>query len=265
MSSGSQKIRVRILVKAFPQPSQQYDETVCVAGVDVDASALLRLYPIRFRQLPPEQKFKRFDLVQMQVELPRSDTRPESRHVVEDSIRVIGHAKELTDEARVRLWRPFIAQSLKTLQAEYKSRSFGIIRPDNGSLRFTVKRIDETDAADQELSASVFQQASLFESPLTPLQRPEFSFGYRFTSGGHPHEMQLHDWEVQAAYLRFRSLYGDDAMGKLRIQYEQIIPKQHPHFIMGTMHKRPWMFIIIGILRSTLDPAILSDDLFAAP
>jgi hypothetical protein len=27
---------------------------------------------------------------------------------------------------------------------------------------------------------------------------------------------------------------------------------------MGNMHKRPWQFIIIGLLRSGLDPAELS-------
>ena len=35
------KRRVWILVKAFPQPSQKYEETVCCAGIAEDTGELL--------------------------------------------------------------------------------------------------------------------------------------------------------------------------------------------------------------------------------
>lgn len=56
--TGQERIRARVLVKAYPQPSEQYGETVCVAAITEDGSRLLRLYPIRFRHLDPEQRFK---------------------------------------------------------------------------------------------------------------------------------------------------------------------------------------------------------------
>jgi hypothetical protein len=65
VTSKNRTLRVRILVKAFPQPSKAHEETVCCAGISEDGTELLRLFPIRFRRLPKEHQFDRFDLVQM--------------------------------------------------------------------------------------------------------------------------------------------------------------------------------------------------------
>jgi hypothetical protein len=37
-------------------------------------------------------------------------------------------------------------------------------------------------------------------------------------------------------------------------EYGQNIPTRNLHFIMGNMAKRQWQFIVIGLLRSGLDP-----------
>lgn len=109
----------------------------------------------------------------------------------------------------------------------------------------------------QALSSSLFQQNSLLGDPLKPLQTPEYSFGYRFTSNDHEHTHLVHDWEVQAAYFAYCKRYGDKALEMLQQEYGQNIPARNPHFIMGTMKAHPQTFIIIGILRSGLDPAEL--------
>ena len=43
----------------------------------------------------------------------------------------------------------------------------------------------------------------------------------------------------------------------LQQEYGERIPTRHPHFIMGTMKAHPQTFIIIGVLRSGVDPADL--------
>jgi hypothetical protein len=43
----------------------------------------------------------------------------------------------------------------------------------------------------------------------------------------------------------------------LQQEYGERIPTRNPHFIMGTMKAHPQTFIIIGILRSGIDPAEL--------
>jgi hypothetical protein len=90
--------------------------------------------------------------------------RPESFRVDHDSIRVIERGKALSDENKVLLWRPRVADSLEALQKENKAteRSLGIIQPDLGSLKFFWR---EAKADEQEDARRM--QASLFEKPVT--------------------------------------------------------------------------------------------------
>lgn len=259
--------RIRVLVKAFPQPSTKYEETVCCAGVCEDTGELLRLFPIRYRQLDEANRFDRYDLVEMTV-TKASDPRPESFRVDEGSIRLIERGKALSDPQKVKLWQPFIAPSLTALEADNKAtgRSLGIIRPDPESLVFKAKPVAEADEDEQEVTNLVYQQASLLEDPLTPLAKPEFQFGYSFNSGGHQHWRTIQDWEVQAAYLAYLRRYRtkEKALEMMTQAYGQNMPTRNLHFIMGTMMKRPWQFILIGLLRSGLDPEELGKqgDLF---
>jgi hypothetical protein len=54
-------MRVVITVKAAPNPSERYGETVCVAGLrlDSDHGGWVRLYPINFRELDDDSSFKK--------------------------------------------------------------------------------------------------------------------------------------------------------------------------------------------------------------
>ncbi|MEJ1965825.1 MAG: hypothetical protein WDO56_31470 [Gammaproteobacteria bacterium] len=256
MQSKHQRIRVRILVKAFPQHSQKYEETVCCAGVTT-AGQLIRLFPITYRRLSAENRFDRFDLIEAILTKSTSDPRPESFRVDHDSIRVVERGKSLSDESKVLLWRPHVASSLEALQNDNKSteRSLGIIHPDPGSMKFFWR---EAKADEQEDARGM--QASLFEKPLQPLAPPEFVFGYKYTSAGKPHTHTLQDWEVQAAYSAYLRRYEtrEDALKMLDQEYGTRIPTRHPHFIMGTMKVHPRNFILIGLLRTGLDPEELA-------
>ena len=88
MQSKHQRTRVRILVKAFPQHSEKYEETVCCAGV-TDDQRLIRLDPITYRRLAKEHQFNRFDLLEALITKASNDARPESYRVDHDSIKVI--------------------------------------------------------------------------------------------------------------------------------------------------------------------------------
>lgn len=257
MSKGRPtKQRIRILVKAYPQPSRKYEETVCCAGVTEDGQDLLRLYPIRYRRLNEVDQFDRFDLVEMFVWEPADDFRPESRKVVEDSIHIVARGKQLKPKDKVKIWRDFIAPSLRELREENRltKRSLGIIKPDPGSVEFVVKKSKDVSSEDKKIADALFAQQALFEKPLNELQRPGYAFCYKFTSDGTPHFMQIHDWEVQAAYINFKKRYGEDALAFLKNEYQNNIPKQNLHFIMGTMLAHPTSFIIIGLLRSKISP-----------
>src|ERR1039457_4035592 len=74
------RLRVLITVKAAPNPSERYGETVCVAGIrlDPESSGWVRLYPINFRELDDDSSFKKYDIVSVDARPSRGDPRGES-------------------------------------------------------------------------------------------------------------------------------------------------------------------------------------------
>jgi hypothetical protein len=125
--------RALVLVKAFPQPSQKYEETVCCAGINPQGE-FVRLYPVRYRHLRTEQQFIRWDVIEYEQERPPGDPRPESRHINEDSIRVVQRAAQMPEDGRVSLWAPHVSESLVALKTAnvVAGTSLGIVRPDLG-------------------------------------------------------------------------------------------------------------------------------------
>lgn len=247
------KHRAWILVKAYPQPSKQYGETVCVAGISEDGQSFLRLYPIRFRRLPEEQRFSRFDLIEFDGFRPSDDHRPESWRVNEDSIRVVQRVDKTSPQSRVRLWLPHARESLEELDAERRENgaSLGILRVEPESMRFHVTPFEQVSDDEQKSIRSVQSQNSLFEGEIPKLPDPEYGFSYFFRAGGNEHKMRIHDWEVQTTWLNYKKQYREDAMEKLREYYERKIPEMNPHFLMGTLNSRPHQFIVIGVLRTS--------------
>jgi hypothetical protein len=61
----------------YPIPSAKYGELVCTAGV-TESGDFVRLYPIRYRDLPLAQQYKKYQWIEVDVERHRSDSRKES-------------------------------------------------------------------------------------------------------------------------------------------------------------------------------------------
>jgi hypothetical protein len=87
---GWETKKVLIIVKTYPTPSQKYYETVCTAGI-TDDSHFIRLYPVPYRSLRPNQKYHKFDWIEVDVQKSYQDKRPESYKVRQESIKIIGH------------------------------------------------------------------------------------------------------------------------------------------------------------------------------
>lgn len=251
------KRRVCVLVKAYPQPSKQYEETVCVAAVTED-HRLIRLYPIRFRHLDEGRRFDRFDWIEVEMAKAMGDPRPESYKVKEDTITILRRGKDAGPEERAKVWLPCVVPSLTSLHEAQKTNgtSLGIVRPDKGSVRFRYKPIGRVEQEERDAIQQIYRaQKSLLENPLDRLPAPEYAFRYEFMSAGRSHSMQLHDWEVEATYHAYKRRYGspEKALEMMVEFYEQLAPERNLHLIMGNMHRRPWVFIVIGVLRTTAD------------
>jgi len=247
--------RVCVLVKAYPQASSKYKETVCCAGITQDGT-LRRLYPIVYRQLEPAQRFDRFDWIEANMNRAPGDPRPESFRVDQGTLRIIRAGKRASPESKAEIWLPHVAPSLTWLyDAQAKTgQSLGIVCPDPGTLQFRWKPISSAGKEEKIILHNASLQMTLFEeASINPLPNPEYTFRYDFESDGKQHAMTIHDWEVQATYANYKKSYGgpEAALEKMAEYYEQRILTMNPHFFVGNMQKRPNQFILIGVLRST--------------
>ena len=80
---------VLITVKAYPTPSKKYGETVCCAGIEPSTHQWVRLYPIPFRDLDNDKKFKKYSVIRVTCRKAADDRRPESYRVDADSIEIL--------------------------------------------------------------------------------------------------------------------------------------------------------------------------------
>ena len=131
---GWQQMRVLITVKAAPNPSETYGETVCVAGIrlDFDAPGWVRLYPINFRELDSPHTFKKYDIVSLRAKPARGDFRTESWRPDITSVHTVDHLKPWT-RRRVEV-EPYVDASMcavrEAVHANSAAPSLAAVRPD---------------------------------------------------------------------------------------------------------------------------------------
>mgnify|MGYP000719416101 FL=1 len=71
------KERILIAVKTYPSLSKTHTELVCTAGFREDGS-WIRIYPSPFRLLKDDQKYKKYQWVELELQKNKKDPRPES-------------------------------------------------------------------------------------------------------------------------------------------------------------------------------------------
>src|SRR5436190_41317 len=74
--------RKKILIwgKTAPELSKKYCEVVCTGGVLADGSPV-RIYPIPYRYIAEEDKFKKYQWITAIISKNESDPRPESYRI----------------------------------------------------------------------------------------------------------------------------------------------------------------------------------------
>jgi hypothetical protein len=78
---GEETAELMVTVKTYPNPSETYGETVCVAGVrlDRDRPEWIRLYPVKFRNADFDSTFKKYEIIRVNGTYHQAnDNRPES-------------------------------------------------------------------------------------------------------------------------------------------------------------------------------------------
>lgn len=76
-----------IVVRTYPTPAKQGVEVSCTAAI-TESGEWLRLFPVPYRFLTPDKRFRKYQWIEVSVSKPSKDVRPESYKIENDSIRI---------------------------------------------------------------------------------------------------------------------------------------------------------------------------------
>ncbi len=252
--------KILIVTKTYPAISTKYKETVCTAGVLLDDQEKpiqwIRIYPIRFRQLDFEKRYRRWSIISAKIERNDKDYRLESYRIDESSINIV---KSINTDNNWEERKAFILplQFKSILEMKAQNKSLGLIKP-----KIINKYFCKEAARDWNLKQqAVLDQLDLFE-PTVELEKIPYNFGYDFIDqDGVRHRYTISDWEIQELYRKCRSssqkvtLDGreQEAIEKVRQKLEvEFLMKKDLYFIVGNLKNHKESFMIIGLVYPPL-------------
>jgi len=230
-------------VKALPQPSKTYGETVCCAGVTAGRE-WKRLFPVRFRHLQGASSFSRWDWVAFQHRRPTRDARTESCHVLEETIKKDG---KLPPREHSPLLTPMIVGS--AAEALAKGHSLALLRPRN--TRFTYKAKSAAGINEErEAYRIAASQTSMFDKELAELEPSPYDFRFRFEDASGAHDYQCGDWETHAMFWRWQAQFDQtETLRRMSGVYNDEYPRRGLAFAVGNQAKRPQTWQLLGVIR----------------
>jgi len=258
--------KVLITVKTYPSLSEKYDELVCTAGFLEDGS-WIRIYPVPFRKLDYQDRYEKWQWVELDLVKNTSDFRPESYRPadLEKGISMLGKVgteKEWFVRKQIVLKK--IYTSLSDLVKESKNKDNGIslavVKPK--TITDFIWEPCEREWNKKKMDAIIANQAqgSLFDEEDTNfvfkvVKKLPYKFSYIFTTDdNNERTIMIEDWELGALYWNcLKKADGDEetACQKVKEKYfDYMYRKRDLYFFMGTTFKfhnvAPNPFIIIG-------------------
>ncbi|MCP4379382.1 MAG: hypothetical protein GY794_24825 [bacterium] len=213
MRAGFELTKVLITVLTYPHPSKKFQETVCTAGITEDGK-WVRLYPIDYRYQPEEQKFHKWQWVEVALGSRghSNDQRPESREPDLSTLRLLGDPISTRDgwlERRQiidRMPHHTVGQ-LEALHSKDRT-SLGIVRPK----RVLDLKVTPTDREWPAKYQSLWKQYRLFGRQ-KPLVKLPFKFQYIFEciDSDKTYTVMNEDWELGVLFLKERKMKGEEA------------------------------------------------------
>lgn len=253
-----QQMRVLITVKAAPNPSEKYGETVCVAGLRLDEfrRGWVRLYPLNFRELDGESQFQKYSVLDLRARPARNDSRHESFRPDWETVATFEpplppwkRRRSLLDEHR----EGSMCRLNREAQQDRKAKSLALIAPET-ILDFEVESHpgwtqDQQRKLDQYLRQDELPMHGVRNPP--QLRAPKFKGYYRYRCHEvrcNSHRQQLLDWEFVALE---RNLVQDgvDVAAGLRRKFldEMCAAERDTAFYVGNMAARPKIFSALGV------------------
>lgn len=258
---GEETAEVMVTVKTYPNPSETYGETVCVAGVRLDRGRpeWIRLYPVKFRNADFDSTFKKYEIIRVNGTYHQAnDNRPESFRPRQDDM---VHVARLDSKKNWLLRRSMLGSLIgETTMCELlaqnpkggmskPSQSLGLIKPTD--IETSVIEGDPWSPAEQA-KVDHASEPALFGTSMVPLEPAPYAvrYKYRCIAAKCPgHDQKNLDWEVGQAGRRWKAEYGDagarEALLK-RWRDDMVLPDKDIHFYVGNQNRYRRTFSVLG-------------------
>jgi hypothetical protein len=247
------KSDILIVVKTYPEISSRYTETVCTAGILAETKKFVRLYPIRFRYLEGEHRFKKYQWIRAEITKATNDPRPESYNINPESIEsgdIIPVGKAWEERCAWMLNENTLFQSVEALKdaREKNGTSLGIIQPKSVN-KVLIQMRDPKDL-EQAIAKkdSIVKQLDFFEEKkdlyILPIKiSVEFTCNDSKCSG---HQMSILDWEFGQLYRKVSR--SADWQEKIKSKILDTIcgENKDTYIMLGNMVSRPNIFCVLG-------------------
>jgi hypothetical protein len=256
---GFIKKKILVVVKTYPNPSKQNQETVCVAGVLLEnPPSWIRIYPVPFRDLPYDQQFKKYHIIEAGIKKNTADFRPESYKVNFDSLKIIEEiGRERNWERRKQFLLPLVDFSMCKIQKEREDthKSLGIFKPAMVEDFIIEPGEKEWSKADRNL----LSQSKLFGNDNNILEKIPYKFKIKykcFDLNCNGHNQGIIDWETAQLYRNLKVKYHQPTLiEKLKSKYLDDVFNSNKdfHFVVGNSLKGPKAFSIISVFYPPKD------------
>jgi hypothetical protein len=246
-----EKQRVLIVVRTYPVPARKGVEVSCTAGVTKDGK-WIRLFLVPYRFLQHDQRFTKYQWIEVDTLKAGRDSRPESFNLNVETLKTFETISTADNwRARREILRPLMRPSMCAIKKEWEqhgSPTLGLFKP--GTITRLILDPDDAEWTAEELAA--LRQTDLFQkAPKEQLEKIPYGFKYEYTcSDAHctGHTMTCFDWEIGQSFRSWRAEYGDNWESKFRQRYEaDMIHSRDTHFFVGNMHQYPGTWIIVGL------------------
>lgn len=254
-----EQMQVLVTVKAYPQPSRTYGETVCVAGVrtDLGEPTWIRIYPVAYRDLAFADRFKKYQFMHLRAFRASSDTRPESFKPNIPSAQlgeVIG-----TERRWATRWRYLkglagatTACELYAAQDDLAAPSLGLVKPKDVD-RLEVEP-NEGFSADRQRVAELAAAGDLFTAQRDALEPAPYRLKYRYTcmsTGCNGHSQTLIDWEAGEAARSWKQAGASDqdlpALLRQKFLDQLCAADRDTYLFLGNQHQHRRSFLVLGV------------------
>ena len=244
-----------ILTKTYPSPSSKYRETTCVAALN-SSGEMRRIFPVPFRLLEGRSRFTKWEWIKVSTSITSDDNRPESRHIDIESIERMGIriGTKLSWADRRRWIMPHIIEGFSLLEARRQDTgaTLGFIQPLR-LVELQIKKQKETDWTERDKTRLL--QEGLFDSKEVKnrslLKKLPYDFYYRYESSSNGetciYKHKIVDWEVGALFWNCLRKHGRNWEEPFRNKLESELPKKDLMFLMGTIHRFPGQWLIVGL------------------